>query len=160
MDDALLVRGFERVRDSFRDLQRLVNRNCTARDALRQVVAFDQLHHEGPSCPPAFFEAVDAGDTWMVEGGQDFSFALKARQPFRRRVQPTTGRILMATWRFSLVSVARYTSPMPPAPICAVISYTPRRVPGLRDNSSNYRGYGSPREQRRRRQRRLSVASS
>ena len=32
------------------------------------------------------------------------------------------GRTLSATWRFNRVSVARYTSPMPPAPNLAVIS--------------------------------------
>ena len=37
----------------------------------------------------------------------------------------------MATWRFSLVSVARYTCPMPPSPSKAVTSWTPRRVPGV-----------------------------
>ena len=45
-------------------------------------------------------------------------------------VATASGSTLIATWRFRLVSLARYTSPMPPAPICAVISYTPRRVPG------------------------------
>ena len=29
----------------------------------------------------------------------------------------------------SFVSLARYTSPIPPTPICAVIAYEPRRVP-------------------------------
>jgi hypothetical protein len=38
----------------------------------------------------------------------------------------------MATARFRFVSVARYTSPIPPTPICAVTSYGPRRVPGVR----------------------------
>src|ERR1700722_31011 len=35
----------------------------------------------------------------------------------------------MATSRASVVSCARYTSPMPPAPICAVTSYEPNLVP-------------------------------
>ena len=39
---------------------------------------------------------------------------------------------LIATWRFSFVSVARYTSPMPPTPIWATTSYGPRRVPGVK----------------------------
>src|SRR5438093_9129974 len=39
------------------------------------------------------------------------------------------GSILMATLRSSRVSRARYTSPIPPAPIGATISYGPRRVP-------------------------------
>src|SRR6185436_17388208 len=38
----------------------------------------------------------------------------------------------MATSRPSRVSRARYTSPMPPAPRGATISYGPSRVPGVR----------------------------
>src|SRR5262249_24533521 len=41
------------------------------------------------------------------------------------------GRILIATLRSSLVSRARYTSPIPPVPKDATISYGPSRVPGL-----------------------------
>src|SRR5215471_20096820 len=40
-----------------------------------------------------------------------------------------SGRTLIATSRLSRVSCARYTSPMPPAPIRAVISCEPTRVP-------------------------------
>ena len=47
-----------------------------------------------------------------------------------------SGRILIATCRPRLVSVARYTSPMPPTPIWAVISYGPRRVPAVRATAS------------------------
>ena len=52
VDDPLLVRGFERLGDLLRDGQRVVERHGSARDALRQIVAFDELHHEGASCPP------------------------------------------------------------------------------------------------------------
>ena len=41
-----------------------------------------------------------------------------------------SGSTLIATSRPSFVSVARYTSPMPPAPTGARISYDPRRRPG------------------------------
>jgi len=37
----------------------------------------------------------------------------------------------MATARPRFVSVARYTSPIPPAPICSAISYAPILVPGV-----------------------------
>src|SRR5215831_3953142 len=40
-----------------------------------------------------------------------------------------SGRIFSATSRLSFVSRARYTSPMPPAPMADRISYAPRRVP-------------------------------
>src|SRR5258708_27465880 len=39
------------------------------------------------------------------------------------------GRILMATMRSRRVSRALYTSPIPPAPMSAPISYGPRRLP-------------------------------
>ena len=58
---------------------------------------------------------------WFSDAS-DFRFALKAREPIVRQPRATAGRILIATWRFSLVSVARYTWPMPPSPICAVTS--------------------------------------
>src|SRR5262245_9754414 len=45
----------------------------------------------------------------------------------------SSGRILIATSRFSFVSVARYTSPMPPLPSKAVISYEPSGVPIVMD---------------------------
>src|SRR6202011_3804775 len=43
-----------------------------------------------------------------------------------------SGRILRATLRPSRVSRARYTSPMPPAPSGAMISYGPSLVPGVK----------------------------
>jgi hypothetical protein len=52
MDDALLMRGFERLRDLLRDRQRLVEWNRATRDALRQILAFDEFHHQR-----AIFEA-------------------------------------------------------------------------------------------------------
>ena len=77
-------------------------------------------------------QSVDRGDVWMIERGQHLGLALESRQPIRvgrdRRRQH-----LDRDARFRLVSVARYTSPMPPTPIWAVTSYGPRRLPGARD---------------------------
>src|SRR5438270_8580354 len=42
-----------------------------------------------------------------------------------------SGSTLIATSRLSFVSRARHTSPIPPAPIGATISYGPRRVPAV-----------------------------
>ena len=80
MDDALFVRGFERFRDLLRDGQRFVEQQGSARDALRQIVAFDELHHQRGHIP-AFFEAVDRGDVRMVQGGEQFCFALETCEP-------------------------------------------------------------------------------
>src|SRR5436309_15515081 len=45
----------------------------------------------------------------------------------------SAGSTLIATLRPSRVSRARYTSPMPPAPSGARISYGPKQAPGARD---------------------------
>ena len=66
VDDPLLVRRFERVGDLLRDGQRLVERDRAARDALRQVVALDQFHHDRTHTA-AFFEAVDVRDVRVIE---------------------------------------------------------------------------------------------
>ena len=47
-----------------------------ARDPLRQVVAFDQLHHERADAI-RFFETVDGGDVRMIQRGEQLRFALK-----------------------------------------------------------------------------------
>ena len=47
MDDALLVRGFERLGDLFRDRQRLVERDGAPRTSAAKILALDELHHEG-----------------------------------------------------------------------------------------------------------------
>src|SRR5438132_757306 len=47
-----------------------------------------------------------------------------------------SGRILTATSRSSRVSRARYTSPMPPAPMSERTSYGPRREPAVSTISS------------------------
>ena len=49
------------------------------------------------------------------------------RLVFKKRIRPASsetsaGRTLIATWRPSVVSVARYTCPIPPSPIGAVMS--------------------------------------
>src|SRR5712691_725878 len=46
-----------------------------------------------------------------------------------KRSENCTPETLIATSRFKRGSRARYTSPMPPAPICARISYRPSFVP-------------------------------
>src|SRR3954470_633259 len=48
--------------------------------------------------------------------------------------------ILIATLRPSRVSVARHTSPMPPAPTSAMSSYGPRRIPEMAGVPQAYAG--------------------
>jgi hypothetical protein len=82
VDDVLLMRRFERVRDLLRDRQRLVDRDRAARDSRRQVVALDQFHDQGGEVW-GLLEAVDRPDVRMVEGRERFGFTLKARKAIR-----------------------------------------------------------------------------
>jgi len=66
MDDALLVRGLECLGDLPGDGQGLVDRNRAACDALSQILALDELHHERGD-PPALFVPVDRRDVRMVQ---------------------------------------------------------------------------------------------
>jgi len=75
-------------------------------------------------------DVIQGADVRMVERGDDFRFALKAlaeggivRHRGRKHLDGN-----MAARR---VSLARNTSPIPPAPIGVTISYGPRREPGV-----------------------------
>ena len=80
VDDALLVRGFEGLGDLLRDRQRLIERDWPARDALGKIFALDELHDESRAAV-GVFESVDGADVRVIQGRQNFSFALKAGQP-------------------------------------------------------------------------------
>ena len=64
----------------------------------------------------------------VVERRQELGLALEPREPLGV-VRELRGRTLIATSRPSLVSRARYTSPMPPAPSGATTSYEPSELP-------------------------------
>jgi hypothetical protein len=74
MNDALLVRGLKSFRDLFCDRQRFVDRDRPAPNALRQIVALDQFHHQRANAA-RFFEAVNVRDIRMVQGGERLCFA-------------------------------------------------------------------------------------
>ena len=80
VNDALLVRRFERLGNLLRDRERLIERDRTSSNALREIVSLDQFHHEGGHAP-ALFEAVDGGDVWVVQRGERLGFTLEAREP-------------------------------------------------------------------------------
>ena len=61
-------------------------------DPLRQVVALDQLHHEGGHAV-GFFQPVDRGDVRMIQRGEHFRFALESREPIASAAT-TAGRTL------------------------------------------------------------------
>jgi len=93
MDDALVVRGVERVDDLPRDGECVGDGNraagppaqaghyiCTACQALRQGLPVDELEdEEAPAL--GFFEAVDGGDVRVVERGEHLRLALEPGEP-------------------------------------------------------------------------------
>ena len=79
MDDAVIVRRFERFGDLPRDGQNLVERQRAARDQHRQIVALDQLHHERAD-RLRFLDAVDRADVGMIQRRECLRFAREARQ--------------------------------------------------------------------------------
>src|SRR5262249_21426185 len=82
MDDAVLVRRFERVGDLPRHRQRVSGGDRSTRDPLRQILALDELHDERPDAL-LIFEAVDLGDVWVVQRGERLRFAGGPRHAIR-----------------------------------------------------------------------------
>ena len=80
VDDALLVRRLERLRDLSCDEECLVDRDRAFRNAVSQRGALDQFHDE-PSHTIALLEAVDDRDVGMIQRREDFGFALEPHQP-------------------------------------------------------------------------------
>jgi hypothetical protein len=80
MDDALLVRHLKRVRDLARDDERLVERNRSLRNALRERRPLDELHHEG-SHVAGVFQTINRCDVGVIQRRQDVRSALKPSQP-------------------------------------------------------------------------------
>ena len=73
MDDPLLVRGFQRLRNLFRDRQGFIEgktggseRTRPTCDELRERRALDELHDQRTDAA-RFFEPVDVRDVRMIE---------------------------------------------------------------------------------------------
>ena len=79
MDDALVVGLLERLGDLPRDLERLVDGDGAAREALLEVLALDQLEGE-EGLAVRLLEPVDRGDVRVVERGEEVRLALEARE--------------------------------------------------------------------------------
>jgi hypothetical protein len=98
-----LVRVLQRFCDLAGDRQRVLKWDCDLRDAICKGLTFHQLHHK---CPP--LDAVDDCDIWVIQRRQHLRLAREARYAVgiaREGVRQD----LIATSRFSLVSVARQT---------------------------------------------------
>ena len=79
MDNAVIVRGFKCLGNLPRDRQRVVERDRAARDALREILAFDQFHDERRDSA-RFFEPVDVRDVRVIQRCQHLRLAAEARQ--------------------------------------------------------------------------------
>ena len=83
-------------------------------------------------------ESIDLRDIRMIQRRQDLRFPLKAAKSLRV-VFETAGQELDRNGAKQLrVARARKTTPIPPSPSGAVISYGPMRSPGLGDIARNY----------------------
>ena len=77
MDDPLLVRGFEGVRDLRSDRERLVDGDRPADDPISERRALDQLHHQRVYAV-GVFEPVDLRDVRMIERREHLRFSPEA----------------------------------------------------------------------------------
>ena len=92
MHDALLMGGLERLRNLTRNRQRVVQPQRSACDPQRQILAFDQFHHECASevsGDRTFLEPVDLSDVRMIQRCEGGRFPLKTGEAIgiaRKRV--------------------------------------------------------------------------
>ena len=112
MDDGLLVRRFECLRNLLRNGQRLVERHGAARQPLRQILTLDEFHHERLDAV-GVFQPVDSRDVRMIQRGEDLRFALEPRHSFtvqRERVgQDLDGDVAIEPRVARLVDLAHAT---------------------------------------------------
>ena len=120
VDDAALVRSRESLGHLRRPLKGRGQRNGALRQPLPQRLALEQLGDE-VGLPVVEADVVKGDDVWVSQRSGQLGLAVEALQeaPSVPRASDTT---LMATSRPSRVSLARYTSAMPPAPRRATTS--------------------------------------
>ncbi len=82
VDDALLMRGFERVGDLPGDRHRLVSRQRAVGQPIGERHTIDELENEEPG-GGVFLDAVDAGDMRMIQRREQLRLTREARVAFR-----------------------------------------------------------------------------
>jgi hypothetical protein len=82
MDDALLVRRFERLGDLLRDRECLVQLDRASHNALGQILTLDPFHDKGVNAW-RFLDRINRGDVWMIQRRERLRFAFKSRETFR-----------------------------------------------------------------------------
>ena len=96
-------------------VERLVDRQRPAREALREILARTSSMREEARAVDVV-QAVDRGDVRVVERREQLGLALEARQALGIAGE-AVGEDLDRDVALERVSVARQTSPMPPSPI-------------------------------------------
>jgi hypothetical protein len=89
VDDALVVRRFERLGHLLRDRERLVDRERALRDPIGERRAIDELDHESFR-RGGILDPINRSDVRMIERREQLRFALEAGEPFgiiRKRVR-------------------------------------------------------------------------
>src|SRR6516162_3419386 len=103
MDDPLAVRRVERTRNFDADLERLVERERTFPNAVRESLALDVLHHEKVGA-----DVVERADVRMVERSYGVGFAFESlAEAFRRDLD---GNFAVQARVTSLVHLAHTTN--------------------------------------------------
>ena len=80
MDHAFGVGGFQSFGDLHEERERLADGNRSARDAIGQRLALDQLHDEEAGAVVRF-EAIESRYVAVIERRQDARLALEAGEP-------------------------------------------------------------------------------
>ena len=76
MNDAFLMRRFERFTDMPSNIESFFNGNGTALNAFSKCLAFYKLEHQEPHIV-SFLEIVDRSNVGMIERCKDFRFSLE-----------------------------------------------------------------------------------
>src|SRR5262249_25266883 len=82
MNDALLVSGFEGLRDLCGDRQCEIEWNRSLLDSIRQRWPFHEFEHQGPNAI-GFLQSVDRSDVRMIQRGEELGFRLESRETVR-----------------------------------------------------------------------------
>lgn len=129
--DAVPMGRVERGGDFDGVLERLIDGKRAFRQSIGERVALEVRHDEEVGAL-VLADVIERADVRVIEGADRLGFAFEAFAAIGIG-RGCLDRILMATVRFSLLSLARYTSPMPPAPSGDSTSYGPRRAPAAKD---------------------------
>ena len=125
MRDVLPMGRGKRVSQRNRDVEEPIQRQRHQVGITCSSVALDQLHRHEPNAV-GLLDGEDRDDVRVVERRHGVRFPFEAAEPLgvgSNRVAQDLDCDVAA----ELGSRARYTSPIPPAPSSAMISYGPRR---------------------------------